>query len=98
MNELQELYKNTKGELIATKKKHKETTEILGKTKEELEHTNVRLQHTECELEYERICVEEHKKTEEELHKQAGEVVTTLECTLQDVQGLHAKIGTQWLS
>lgn len=44
------------------------------------------------------MVLDEHKESEQKFHNQAGKTMETLQTALNDVQGLHQKIGIYFIS
>ena len=106
-NKVQELFNLTNN--FATLKKENETTrQALEETSGVLEKTEFVLADTRQNLAEETILREAHQATEEEMNVKGGELVSTLDRTVKDVDGLRAKIKrksdvqslnrTNWLS
>ena len=90
-NKVQELFSLTNN--FATLKKNNEATkQALGETSEVLEKTEIVLADTKQNLEDETLLRKAHEATEEALICQGDELLSTLDRTVKDVGGLHAKL------
>ena len=90
-NKVQELFSLTNN--LATLKKDNETTkQALEDANEVLEKTEIVLADTRQNLADETVLRKAHQATEEELSARGGELISTLDKTVKDVHGLHAKL------
>ncbi|MCJ1312742.1 kinesin motor protein cin8 [Agyrium rufum] len=91
-NKVQELFSLTNN--FSTLKKDNEATKsALDSTSEVLEKTEIVLADTRQNLADETRLRQAHQATEGSLYTTAGELVATVHQTVQDVEGLHAKIS-----
>ena len=90
-NKVQELFSLTTN-FNNLKKDNEQTKVILDGTKGLLEKTEVVLEHTRKNLEEETVIRKEHEKTEEKLADIGRNMISTLEKTTTDIDGLHSKI------
>ena len=78
---------------FATLKKDNETTkQALESTHEILEKTEIVLANTKQNLVEETKLRAAHQETERKLHETGDQLLSTLDQTVQDVEGLHAKL------
>lgn len=89
-NKVQELYSLTSNFMVM-KKDHESTRLMLDDTKTVLEQTEAVLDDTRQSLEEETLLRKAHQGTEEQLSMVGKELLTTLDKTVHDVDGLHAK-------
>lgn len=90
-NKVQELFSLTSN--FNNLKKDNETTKAtLDKTQDVLQQTEFVLKTTAQNLAEETLLREAHQKTEEQLHGVGRNLITTLEQSVSDVSGLHAKL------
>ena len=90
-NKVQELFSLTSNFNIL-KKDNDITRQILDDTKDVLEKTELVLADTRQNLAEETALRKAHQTTEGELNKVGGELISTLEKTVGDIDGLHSKI------
>ena len=91
-HKIQDLFDLTNN--FSTLKKDNETVkQALDASNEVLERTEVVLAHTKQNLADETILRKAHQVTEDGLYKTGAELISTLNQTVQDVGGLHAKIS-----
>ncbi|KAI4256564.1 MAG: hypothetical protein L6R42_006144, partial [Xanthoria sp. 1 TBL-2021] len=90
-NKVQELFTLTNN--FTTLKKDSEVArQLLDDTKGVLEKTELVLADTRQNLAEETVLRKAHQSTEEQLNNVGGELISTLERTVNDVGGLHSKI------
>ena len=89
-NKVQELFSLTSS-FMGLKKEHEGTRAQLDETKEVLDQTDLVLAATRKNLAEEAHLRRAHQETEEKLTAVGGELLSTLQRTVQDVGGLHAK-------
>ena len=90
-NKVQELFSLTNN--FATLKKDNETTkQALEDSNEVLKKTEIVLADTRQNLVDETMLRKAHQATEEELSARGGELISTLDRTVKDVDGLRAKL------
>ena len=90
-NKVQELFSLTNN--FATLKKDNETTkQALEDTSKVLQKTDIVLADTRRNLSDETLLRQAHQATEQELSVRGGELISTLDTTVKDVDGLHAKL------
>ena len=90
-NKVQELFSLTTN--FATLKKNNEATrQELDDTSEVLQKTEIVLADTRQNLADETLLRKAHQATEEELAAKGGELISTLDKTVKDVDGLHSKL------
>jgi kinesin family member 11 len=65
----------------------------LSSANEQLSQTTSNLEQVSRSLDEERLVLEEHQVVHEVLHQQANELAGTIDTTMHDIAGLHAKIG-----
>jgi kinesin family protein 11 len=92
MIKLNELFTDTKAELEETSKELQETGQKLEQTTDTLRVTKCKLSKTTMERDEQKHLVSAHVKTEEKLHSQATQLLTTADVSTSDVSGLHAKL------
>ncbi|KAI9733056.1 MAG: kinesin motor protein cin8 [Cirrosporium novae-zelandiae] len=90
-NKVQELFSLTSSFNIL-KNDNESTKNLLEETKGVLEKTEIVLANTRQNLAQETALRKAHASTEEQLSKIGGELITTLEKTTQDVDGLQSKL------
>lgn len=90
-NKVQELFTLTNN-FTLLKKDCETTKQILDNTKGALSKTEIVLADTRQNLAVEGILRRAHQSTEEQLNNIGGELISTLERTVEDVGGLHSKI------
>ena len=90
-NKVQELFSLTNNFHIL-KKDNDGTKQLLDDTKDILEKTEIVLASTRQNLAEETILRKAHQATEEQLYNVGGELISTLERTVDDIGGLHSKI------
>jgi kinesin family protein 11 len=90
-NKVQDLY-SLKSSFMTLKKEHEGTRAILDDTKSVLEQTEFVLADTRQSLAEESMLRNAHQHTEEELAAVGSTLISTLDKTVNDVGGLHAKI------
>lgn len=76
---------------------NEKTLRKLSQTSDVLEQTEIVLKDTKEQLEEEAVVRRAHQKTEQKLHDIGSGLVSTLDSTVQDVEGLHAKIARKQL-
>ncbi|RAH70175.1 putative kinesin family protein (BimC) [Aspergillus aculeatinus CBS 121060] len=74
------------------KKNNEETRNALKKTNDVLEQTEIVLKDTKSQLEEEEILRKAHEDTEAHLRDIGAGLLSTLDTTVADINGLHAKI------
>ncbi|KAL8957815.1 MAG: hypothetical protein Q9193_005007 [Seirophora villosa] len=90
-NKVQELFTLTSN-FTLLKKDSDTTRQTLDETKGVLEKTEIVLANTRQNLAEESVLRKAHQATEEQLSNVGGELIATLEKTVNDVGGLHSKI------
>ena len=90
-NKVQELFSLTTNFHIL-KKENDGTRQLLDDTKDVLEKTDIVLTDTRRHLAEETVLRKSHQATEEQLTKVGGQLISTLERTVGDIDGLHSKI------
>lgn len=90
-NKVQELFTLTNN-FTTIKKDSEATRQLLEETKGVLEKTEVVLADTRQNLTDEATLRKAHQTTEEQLNDVGGELISTLDKTVSDVDGLHLKI------
>ena len=90
-NKVQELFALTSN-FNSLKKDNESTKQLLEQTAEVLEKTEIVLKNTRQNLAEENALRKAHQLTEERLNNAGGELISTLEKTVNDVGGLHSKI------
>ncbi|KAL8829421.1 MAG: hypothetical protein Q9170_006174 [Blastenia crenularia] len=90
-NKVQELFTLTSN-FTLLKKDSDATRQVLDDTKGVLEKTDLVLANTKQNLAEESALRKAHQVTEEQLNNIGGELIATLEKTVNDVGGLHSKI------
>ena len=90
-NKVQELFSLTSNFTIL-KKDNEATKQALDDCKGVLEKTELVLADTRQNLADETVLRKAHQATEEQLFDAGGKLISTLSRTVQDVEGLHAKI------
>ena len=90
-NKVQELFSLTNN-FHVLKKDNDGTKQLLDDTKDVLEKTEIVLASTRQNLAEETILRKAHQATEEQLNNVGGELISTLERTVEDIGGLHSKI------
>ena len=94
-NKVQELFSLTSNFTII-KKDNEATKQLLEETNSVLEKTEIVLKDTRRDLAEETILREAHQSTEEQLNNVGGELISTLEQTVDDVGKLHSKIKRKY--
>ncbi|KAK4153316.1 kinesin-like protein bimC [Chaetomidium leptoderma] len=89
-NKLQELLSVTSN-FMGLKKEHEGTQLLFDETKEVLDQTEIVLGATKKSLAEETHLRKAHQDTEEQLAVLGGDLLSTLERTVGDIDGLHAK-------
>ena len=90
-NKVQELFSLINN--FATLKKDNEgVKQALDETTQVLRNTDLVLEHTKRNLADETVLRKAHQATEEELTSKGNELISTLDRTVKDVGGLHAKL------
>ena len=90
-NKVQELFTLTSN-FNGIKQDHEDTRAALNNTNDVLEKTEIVLSDTKAQLEEEEMLRKAHQATENQLHSIGKGLLTTLGSTVEDVDGLHAKI------
>ncbi|KAL6716695.1 Kinesin-related motor protein [Lecanora helva] len=90
-NKVQELFSITSNFNIL-KKDNDGTKQVLDDTKDVLGKTEIVLAETRKNLNEETLIRKAHQHTEEQLNSVGGELLSTLERTVSDVNSLHSKI------
>jgi kinesin family protein 11 len=90
-NKVQELFTLTSN-FNNLKKDHEDTRAALNETNDILEKTEIVLKDTRATLEEEEMLRKAHQDTEAQLRNIGSDLVSTLEKTVGDVEGLHAKL------
>lgn len=90
-NKIQELFALTNN-FNVLKKDNESTKQNLDYTKDILENTELVLSNTKKNLAEENSLRRAHQYTEEQLNNIGGELISTLEKVVTDVDGLHSKI------
>ena len=90
-NKVQELFSLTNNFSIL-KKDYEAAKQTLDDTSEVLQKTEIVLADTKQNLADETLLRKSHQATEEELSAKGGQLISTLERTVSDVNGLHAKL------
>ena len=90
-NKVQELFSLTNN-FTLLKKDNEVTQQLLEDTKSVLEKTEIVLADTRQNLAEETLLRQAHQSTEEQLNNVGGELVATLEKSVDDVGSLHSKI------
>lgn len=90
-NKVQELFTLTSN-FNNLKKDHEETRAALNQTNDILEKTEIVLRDTKRSLEEEEMLRKAHQETEEKLHEVGTGLISTLDKTVRDVDGLHSKL------
>ncbi|RHZ53732.1 putative kinesin family protein (BimC) [Aspergillus thermomutatus] len=90
-NKVQELFTLTSN-FNNLKKDHENTRSALNETNDILEKTEIVLKDTRATLEEEEMLRKAHQDTEAQLHDIGSDLVSTLDKTVGDVEGLHAKL------
>ncbi|EAW20878.1 putative kinesin family protein (BimC) [Aspergillus fischeri NRRL 181] len=90
-NKVQELFTLTSN-FNNLKKDHEDTRAALNETNDILEKTEIVLKDTRATLEEEEMLRKAHQDTEAQLRNIGSDLVLTLEKTVGDVEGLHAKL------
>ncbi|KAL4919068.1 P-loop containing nucleoside triphosphate hydrolase protein [Aspergillus aurantiobrunneus] len=90
-NKVQELLTLT-SKFNDLKKDNDDTLAALCSTNDVLQQTDIVLQNTKAQLEEEEMLRSEHQQTEHQLHDLGEGLLSTLGQTVQDVDGLHAKL------
>ncbi|KAF7176154.1 hypothetical protein CNMCM7691_001630 [Aspergillus felis] len=90
-NKVQELFTLTSN-FNNLKKDHEATRSALNETNDILEKTEIVLKDTRATLEEEEMLRKAHQDTEAQLRDIGSDLVSTLEKTVGDVEGLHAKL------
>jgi kinesin family protein 11 len=89
-NKVQELYTLTSN-FMNLKKDNEGTKTVLDETKGVLEQTEFVLANTRQSLAEETMLRKAHQQTEEQLNTVGTQLLTTIDRTIHDVSGLHAK-------
>ncbi|KAI1004421.1 Kinesin-like protein [Podosphaera aphanis] len=89
-NKVQELFSLT-ANFMNLKKENEMAKAALDETKSVLEQTELVLETTRKSLTDEMILRKAHQETEEQLCHVANELISTLDRTVDDINGLHAK-------
>ncbi|KAL3457912.1 P-loop containing nucleoside triphosphate hydrolase protein [Aspergillus heterothallicus] len=74
------------------KRDNDDTLAALCSTSDVLQQTDIVLQNTKAQLEEEEMLRSAHQETEQQLHDIGNDLLTTLDETVHDVGGLHAKL------
>lgn len=90
-HKVQELFSLT-GNFNTLKHDNEETQSKLSDTRSDLDRTTLNLKNTSEQLDEEQILRKAHQDTENRLREIGAEILATLDGTVQDVTGLHAKI------
>ena len=90
-NKVQELFTLTNN-FTTLKKDSDLTRQMLDDTKGILEKTEIVLSNTQRTLAEETILRKAHQATEDRLKNVGGELISTLERTTKDIDGLHSKV------
>ncbi|KAJ5180923.1 hypothetical protein N7492_004133 [Penicillium capsulatum] len=90
-HKVQELFALT-GNFNTLKHDNEETQTRLSQTRSSLEETEHSLKDTSEKLDEEQILRKAHQDTEKRLRDIGSEIILTLDGTVKDVNGLHAKI------
>lgn len=90
-NKVQELFALTNN-FNNLKKDNESTKQLLDRTTEVLDKTEIVLKNTRQNLAEENALRKAHQLTEERLNNTGGELISTLEKTVNDIGGLHSKI------
>ena len=90
-NKVQELFSLTNN-FTMLKRENEGTKQLLDDTKSVLEKTEIVLADTKQNLAEEALLRKAHQGTEEQLKSVGAELISTLERTVSDVDGLHAKV------
>ena len=90
-NKVQELFSLTSNFTIL-RKDNDATKQLLSETTGVLEKTELVLSDTRRDLAEETVLREAHQFTEEQLKNAGGELISTLEQTVGDVEGLHSNL------
>ncbi|KAL2010845.1 hypothetical protein VTN00DRAFT_3563 [Thermoascus crustaceus] len=90
-NKVQELFTLTSN-FNNLKKDHEETRAALNETNDVLEKTEIVLRDTKRNLAEEEMLRKAHQETEEKLRDVGTGLISTLDKTVKDVDGLHSKL------
>ncbi|KAI9376454.1 P-loop containing nucleoside triphosphate hydrolase protein [Aspergillus egyptiacus] len=90
-NKVQELLALT-SKFNNLKESNEETLAALNSTNDVLQQTEIVLQSTRNQLEEEEMLRSAHQNTEQQLHEIGKDLLSTLDQTVQDVDGLHTKL------
>lgn len=90
-NKVQELFSLTNN-FSTLKKDNEATRQALDDTSEVLQKTEIVLADTKQNLADETLLRKAHQATEDDLSTKGGQLISTLERTVSDVNGLHAKL------
>ncbi|KAL2823476.1 P-loop containing nucleoside triphosphate hydrolase protein [Aspergillus cavernicola] len=90
-NKVQELFTLT-SKFNNLKQDNEETRAALNSTNDVLQQTEIVLQNTRAHLEEEELLRIAHQQTENQLHDIGKGLVSTLNRTVQDIDGLHTKL------
>lgn len=90
-HKVQELF-NLTSNFNTLKQDHEDTRHKLTDTRGVLEQTEKNLRNTSDQLDEETLVRKAHQETESRLREIGAEILTTLDHTVADVNGLHAKI------
>lgn len=90
-NKVQELFSLTSN-FVLLKKDNEAIKQALEDTNEVLQNTEIVLGDTRKSLSEETILRKAHQATEDQLSRKGNELISTLDRTVDDVNGLHAKI------
>ncbi|KAJ5698076.1 Kinesin-like protein bimC [Penicillium macrosclerotiorum] len=93
-HKVQELFALTSN-FNTLKQDNENTQSKLSNTREILEQREMDLKDTSEKLDEEKIVRQAHQDTENRLRKLGSDLLSTLDDTVEDVHGLHAKIGRQ---
>jgi kinesin family protein 11 len=90
-NKVQDLYSLTSN-FMNLRRENEGTRAVLDETKTVLEQTEFVLEDTRQKLAEEALLRKAHQQTEEELSTVGAELISTLDKTVNDVDGLHSKL------
>lgn len=93
MRKITELFSDTQQELEERCMELEEKDAELRKTNCTLKETKHSLRTTVLERDQNQYLVDEHSKTEDELHSQASTLLHVVEDSISDVDGLHLKLN-----
>ncbi|KAJ5806746.1 hypothetical protein N7474_010338 [Penicillium riverlandense] len=91
-HKVQELFSVTSN-FNMLKQDNEDTQQKLNETRDVLEQTDIVLNKTTQDLEEERIVRKAHQDTEAKLRDMGASLLSTLDKTVQDANGLHEKLG-----